>query len=185
MKSTEHLLVHCAGACPWNYREALEHLSSSGMKEAVVDYGLTDASLERWCTSDSPFECSEATVFKSLCRTIIYQQLAGSAASKIYGRFQGLFDDIDPTPAMVIDKGMEIQGVGLSRRKAEFILDLSRAMTDGRVQADKIGSMCNADLSAMLCSVRGIGQWTCDMYVYFTAHYRAFRACKKGRYSPE
>ena len=156
------LRVHCAGGRPWDYRSALAHLAAAGMSEAVAEHGLADASLERWCASKEPFECSGQSLFSALCRIIVYQQLAGAAASKIYGRFKDLFPG-EPTPAMVKARGMEIQGVGLSRRKAEYILDLSEAMLDGRLRADEVGAMSNADLSAMLCSVRGIGQWSCDM----------------------
>ena len=40
----------------------------------------------------TPRPSSEPDPFASLCRAIIFQQLAGRAASTIHGRFAALFD---------------------------------------------------------------------------------------------
>ena len=44
----------------------------------------------------------ETTVYGSLLRSIISQQLSVKAAATIYGRFVDLFDSKTPDPALVI-----------------------------------------------------------------------------------
>ncbi len=45
---------------------------------------------------------SHDNLFESLLKSIVYQQLAGSAANAIYSRFLLYFDDTIPTPEQII-----------------------------------------------------------------------------------
>ena len=62
---------------------------------------------------------TETQYFKSLVRSIIYQQLSGKAASKIHSRFLSIYSTSGhPTPNQIKSTDMDIlKGVGLSRQK--------------------------------------------------------------------
>jgi DNA-3-methyladenine glycosylase II len=106
--------------------------------------------------------------FGSLCRAIISQQLSGSAASTIYGRFLDLFDGASPRPAQVLAVTPErLRAVGLSRGKASFLHDLSAHFTDGRLDPRRFGRASDADIAAALLAVKGIGPWSVDMFMMF------------------
>ena len=108
--------------------------------------------------------------YESLVRSIIYQQLSGKAAATIYGRFKDLFNCKKyPKPKDVLSIPFEIlRGVGLSKQKATYIRDLSEKWDRGEVNLSNSNSMSDDKISAELIKIKGIGQWTADMFLMFT-----------------
>jgi DNA-3-methyladenine glycosylase II len=61
-----------------------------------------------------------------LCRSIIYQQLSGKAASTIMMRFLGLYEpDILTPEALLRTTDDTLRGIGLSRQKITYLKDLA------------------------------------------------------------
>ncbi|MEX1007102.1 MAG: DNA-3-methyladenine glycosylase 2 family protein [Acidimicrobiia bacterium] len=107
------------------------------------------------------------THFAELARAVCYQQLAGSAARAIHGRFEGLFDG-DPTPERVLTASVDtLRGVGLSASKVASIRDLAEHVVAGTVALDRIARRCDARVVEELTLVRGIGRWTAEMFLMF------------------
>ena len=108
--------------------------------------------------------------YESLVRSIVYQQLSGKAASIIYERFLDLFVfDIYPEPKDILAVSIEtLRSSGLSYQKANYIRDLSEKWQDGTVNLSDIDSMTDEEISSELIKVKGIGQWTADMFLMFT-----------------
>ncbi|HTM23308.1 MAG TPA: DNA-3-methyladenine glycosylase 2 family protein [Kofleriaceae bacterium] len=106
--------------------------------------------------------------FASLMRAIVYQQLSGSAASTIYGRFLGLFGGAVPRPEQLLAVSAEqLRAVGLSRGKASFLHDLAAHFSDGLVDPRRFGRASDDEIAAMLLAVKGIGPWSVDMFLMF------------------
>jgi DNA-3-methyladenine glycosylase II len=104
--------------------------------------------------------------FVTLCRSIIGQQISTKAADAIWGRFLTVCTTC--TPAKVMGAGPEqILGCGLSKRKTEYILDLSLHIEEKRVHIDKWATMSDEDVIAELVQIRGIGRWTAEMFLIF------------------
>jgi len=108
--------------------------------------------------------------YESLIRSIVYQQLSGKAASIIYERFLDLFVfDIYPKPKDVLEVSIEtLRSSGLSYQKVNYIRDLSEKWQDGTMNLTNIDSMTDEEISSELIKVKGIGQWTADMFLMFT-----------------
>tara|TARA_Y100000815_G_scaffold51797_1_gene42215 strand:+ start:33 stop:647 length:615 start_codon:yes stop_codon:yes gene_type:complete len=108
--------------------------------------------------------------YESLIRSIVYQQLSGKAASIIYERFLDLFVfDIYPKPKDVLEVSIEtLRSSGLSYQKVNYIRDLSEKWQDGTMNLTDIDSMTDEEISSELIKVKGIGQWTADMFLMFT-----------------
>ena len=105
--------------------------------------------------------------FAELARMICYQQLAGRAAAAIHGRFEALFDG-PPTPAAVLALPFEtLRGAGLSNAKATSIRDLAQKVEAGVVELDRVARMPDDKVIAELVMVRGIGEWTAQMFLMF------------------
>jgi 3-methyladenine DNA glycosylase/8-oxoguanine DNA glycosylase len=107
--------------------------------------------------------------FASLGRAIIYQQLSGKAADTIYRRFLALFPGARfPRPAELsaVSPGL-LRSVGLSQAKATYLQALATAYLDGTVQPRRFSRLPDEQISAMLTRVRGIGQWSADMFLIF------------------
>jgi DNA-3-methyladenine glycosylase II len=106
-------------------------------------------------------------VFSALASSILYQQLAGAAASAIHARFLAKFDG-HPTPQAVRRARVDrLRSVGLSRNKAEAIKDLAAKVIDGTVPTEGWGRLSDDEIVQRLTQVRGIGRWTVEMFLIF------------------
>ncbi|HYK63595.1 MAG TPA: DNA-3-methyladenine glycosylase [Patescibacteria group bacterium] len=107
--------------------------------------------------------------FQALARAIIFQQLAGAAASAIYDRFVALFPGADfPTPEQVLAKTVaELRAVGLSEKKALYIQDLAEHIRDGKLNFHQFHTMSDEEIIEHLTMVKGIGRWTAEMFLMF------------------
>ena len=105
--------------------------------------------------------------FASLARAIIFQQLAGKAASSIHRRFVALLDgEVHPAAVLAADPE-QIRAAGLSGAKRDAVLDLARHATEGLLDLTALDALNDADLTRRLCRVRGIGPWTAQMFLLF------------------
>jgi 3-methyladenine DNA glycosylase/8-oxoguanine DNA glycosylase len=113
----------------------------------------------------------EGTHFDHLARAIVYQQLSGSAAATIYGRFVaqcGAGDGAAPTPDEILaHEDTTLRACGLSTAKAAAIRDLARHVVDGRLPLERIETMEDEAVIASLVPVRGVGVWTAQMFLMF------------------
>jgi DNA-3-methyladenine glycosylase II len=105
--------------------------------------------------------------FAALVRSIMYQQLAGAAASAIHGRFLRLFADaLSPAAVLALPEGA-MRSAGLSGSKSAAILDLATKIHDGTVPVHDLDGLSDDELVARLVQVRGIGPWTAEMFLIF------------------
>jgi DNA-3-methyladenine glycosylase II len=107
--------------------------------------------------------------FAALVRAIVYQQLAGPAASAIHGRLVvALGGDVSPeTLAALSDESM--RAAGLSGGKTASLRDLAQKVLDGTValSARALSRESDDEVIARLSMVRGIGSWTAHMFLMF------------------
>jgi len=105
--------------------------------------------------------------FAALARSILFQQLATRAASVIHARFAALYDG-RPTPAAVLATPDEVlRGVGLSGAKAASVKDLAAKVLDRTVPLTGLSGLDDQEIVERLCTVRGIGPWTAEMFLIF------------------
>lgn len=105
--------------------------------------------------------------FATLARAICFQQLAGRAAASIHARFEALFAG-PPTAAgvLALPPGA-LRSAGLSGAKAASITDLSERVVSGSLRLHGIGRRPDDEVVAALTEVRGIGEWTAQMFLMF------------------
>ncbi len=112
-------------------------------------------------------EVSDSDGFSALVRSIMYQQLAGAAASAILGRFMKLFaEGLNPSAVLALPAGA-MRSAGVSGPKEAAITDLARKVADGTVPLGDVDSLSDDELKARLVQVRGIGPWTAEMFLMF------------------
>lgn len=111
----------------------------------------------------------EGTHFDHLARAIVYQQLSGSAAATIYGRFTAQCGDgAPPPPAAVLAHDVAtLRACGLSGAKTAAIIDLAQHVVDRRLPLDAIDDMEDEAVIESLIQVRGVGRWTAQMFLMF------------------
>lgn len=62
----------------------------------------------------------------------------------------------------------ELKQVGLSERKVIYIKTLARAIINEDIKFDEFYKLTNEEIIKRLTSLKGIGQWTAEMYLIFS-----------------
>ena len=108
--------------------------------------------------------------FQSLAESIVYQQLSGKAAATIVKRFVALFPGKKfPAPDDVLKINIKkLRSAGLSAQKASSIKDLATKCKDGTIEPKKFKGMSDAQIIEHVVRVKGIGEWTAQMFLMFT-----------------
>ncbi len=108
------------------------------------------------------------THFEALTRSILYQQLAGSAAAAIHQRFLAAVGGT-ATPEAVLACSVErLRECGLSGAKVAAVHDLARRVHHGELRLAGIGRLPDEAVVERLVQVRGVGRWTAEMFLIFT-----------------
>jgi DNA-3-methyladenine glycosylase II len=105
--------------------------------------------------------------YGALMRVICGQQLSVSAARAIYGRLLQRFGGRPPTPAEILasDPDELRPAVGLSRAKTVTLWSLARHVVEGELELDRLGDLDDEALIAELTAIKGIGEWTAQIYL--------------------
>lgn len=107
--------------------------------------------------------------FAALVRSIVHQQLAGSAAVAIHARLEAILG-ADVTPERIVASTPDdLRSVGLSRAKVASICDLAAKALDGKVNLAprRMARIDDEQVIRELCEVKGIGVWTAQMFLLF------------------
>src|SRR3954452_14399434 len=106
--------------------------------------------------------------YGALVRSIVGQQLSTKAARTIFERLIELFDGRTPTPAELLEADPEdIRRAGLSRPKVAYLRDLAEHVEDGELELERLAELPDEEVAAQLTAVKGLGQWTADMFLIF------------------
>ena len=108
--------------------------------------------------------------FQSLLRSIVFQQLSGKAAQTIYERFVNLIpktSNLCPNEVLKLDKD-EMRKAGLSFQKINYVKNLADYFENNSFQKKDVERMTDQEISKELIQIKGIGQWTVDMFLMFT-----------------
>ncbi len=138
------------------------------MKKAVAHLRASDPVMDRIIERVGPCRIGyHAPDFRALARSIVFQQLNGTAAASIFERFEQACGG-SVTPEAVAKLRMpKLKAVGLSERKAEYIRDLASHVRRGAVDFGSLPSLPDDEIVERLTAVRGIGEWTVHMFLIF------------------
>ena len=109
--------------------------------------------------------------YAALLSAIAHQQIHGSAAAAILGRFRercGEGGYPDPA-ALVATPDATLRACGLSRAKLAAMKDVAARTLDGTVPDRRtIARLRDEVIIERLTEVRGVGRWTAEMLLMFT-----------------
>lgn len=106
--------------------------------------------------------------YGALLRAIVGQQLSTKAARTIYLRVIDLFGGSTPSPEQLLEAREEdLRAAGLSGRKTEYVRDLASHVLGGELELDRLDSLSDEEVIAEIVAVRGLGQWTAEMFLLF------------------
>ncbi|HAW96430.1 MAG: DNA-3-methyladenine glycosylase [Phycisphaerae bacterium] len=116
-----------------------------------------------------PAKGSAQSHFHSLARSILSQQLAGSAARTIHDRVKRLgVNGRFPTPGSFLRLDIErIRGCGVSSAKTAAIRELAQSIESGQLSLRGLAGRSDERIIKDLTTIRGIGIWTAQMFLIF------------------
>lgn len=105
--------------------------------------------------------------YAALTRIIMGQQVSVAAARSMTTRLADRFGGTLPTPAQVLADDLDDlrTSCGLSRGKARFLGALAEEIVAGRLDVDGLGCLDDAEVTAALVAITGIGPWTAQVYL--------------------
>ena len=135
------------------------------------------ACLDRLIAADPDFARIEAAAgplpwrrrpdgFPGLLQAIVGQMISNQAAAAIWGRLSALPGALEPAALLLLPEE-DLRAAGLSRPKVAHARALAEAFADGRLSAPAIAAMDDAAAIAAITAVRGMGQWSAEIYLVF------------------
>jgi DNA-3-methyladenine glycosylase II len=104
--------------------------------------------------------------FVTLARSVVGQQISVPSAQAAWHRIESACPKL--VPQQFIKLGQDrLMACGLSKRKAEYILDLAEHFVSGALHVGKWTSMEDEAVIAELTQIRGISRWTAEMFLIF------------------
>ena len=105
--------------------------------------------------------------FATLLRTIVSQQLSTTVASAIWTRLEKACNG-QITARKIRNRSVEtLRGCGLSGQKIGYAHGLAADVLARRLNLDNLANLDDAEVVAELVKVRGIGQWSAEIYAMF------------------
>lgn len=135
-------------------QKAFKHLS----RDNVMNYLISKFSNKiDW---GNRFDTNNA---KSIANLIIEQQISFKAAITIKKRFSELIKNKSNLEILTMSNE-EIQSVGVSHRKVQYIKNIYQFFQNNNIDFNK---MSNQDVISSLTQIKGIGEWTAQMFLIF------------------
>lgn len=108
----------------------------------------------------------DANLFAAVVRHIVGQQISSKAQATVWARLEAKL--ITVTPMVIYAASAdELQALGMSLRKAEYIKDFARKIINGEFDLQAVEQMSDAEAISALSSLKGIGKWTAEMILLF------------------
>jgi DNA-3-methyladenine glycosylase II len=105
-----------------------------------------------------------ATGFTTLVHIILEQQVSLKSAKAMLVRLEGAVQPF--TPARFLELGdAHLRGLGVTRQKSAYLLDLSGAIVNGVLSFEKLARMSDDEARLALTQIKGIGAWSADVYL--------------------
>jgi len=104
--------------------------------------------------------------FAGLLNAIVGQQISIAAAAAIWRRLCALEFCHDPVRFLMLDDAT-LRTAGLSRPKIVHARALAEAFRDGTLATDALAAMSDTQAVTAICSVRGLGVWSAEIYLLF------------------
>ena len=104
--------------------------------------------------------------FRRLVVSLTNQALSTESARAVRERLFDALDDVTPR-AVLQTPPEELAETGVGETKAEYLHDAARAFERNDYTRDAFADTSNDEVRDALTEIRGVGEWTADMYLIF------------------
>jgi DNA-3-methyladenine glycosylase II len=103
--------------------------------------------------------------FETLVHIILEQQVSLASALAALNKLRERTNIIPEEILKLSDE--EMKSCYVSRQKTIYIRGLAQAIVHGEINLENIGTMSNDEIRKTLINLKGIGNWTIDVYLMF------------------
>ena len=108
----------------------------------------------------------DSSLFSSVVHHIIGQQISTKAQATIWQRMQDRLGEVNAESISAADIP-ELQSLGMTFRKAEYIKDFAEKVKSGEFDLEDISRLPDNEAIKKLVALKGIGVWTAEMILLF------------------
>jgi len=104
--------------------------------------------------------------FETLVHIILEQQVSLASALSALNKLRERVQEITPARILLLTDA-EMRECYCSRQKTAYIKYLAEAIISGQIDLEAFQQMEDADIRTQLTALKGIGNWTVDVYLMF------------------
>ena len=109
---------------------------------------------------------TDTDLFSSVVHHIVGQQISTKAQATIWKRMQDTLGTVNAETILLAGIS-NLQSLGMTFRKAEYITDFAEKVHEGTVDLDAVSRMPDEEAIRELSTLKGIGVWTAEMILLF------------------
>ena len=79
-------------------------------------------------------------------------------------RLEGAIQPFTPERFLALGE-MHLRGLGVTRQKSAYLIDLSASIVNGQLSFTKLARMSDDEARLALTRIKGIGLWSADVYL--------------------
>ncbi|MFP7657337.1 DNA-3-methyladenine glycosylase family protein [Chryseobacterium proteolyticum] len=139
-----------------NFHQLCEHLAAhdQDLKEVLENHGY-------------PPMWTRENTFETLVHIILEQQVSLASALAALNKLKEKMQEITPEHILKLTDE-ELRKCYVSCQKIVYIRGLAEAIIKGEIDLEKLSEMSDDEARKTLVSLKGIGNWTVDVYLMFT-----------------
>ena len=140
-------------------------LTAENLTDALQFLAARDANLAQILKDFGPPQMWErAPGFATLLYIILEQLVSLASAKATFDRLLAILSPLTPEGFLELDDAT-LRRAGFSRQKTAATRNLARAILEGDLDLDALGSMSDEEARSELMKIKGIGAWTADIYL--------------------
>jgi len=112
---------------------------------------------------------SRENTFESLVHIILEQQVSLASALSALNKLKEYMQEVTPGRILLLTD-QEMKACYFSRQKAAYVKYLAEAILSGKLNLAELESLPDETVRAKLITIKGIGNWTADVYLMFVLH---------------
>jgi DNA-3-methyladenine glycosylase II len=116
------------------------------------------------CKFGAPPMWAREAGFSTLLHIILEQQVSLASARAAHNKLLEAASPLTPQSFLELDD-VALKAVGFSRQKTAYGRHLAQSIIEGRIDLDALHSLNDDDVKSELVRIKGIGQWTADVYL--------------------
>ncbi|MDN3580552.1 DNA-3-methyladenine glycosylase family protein [Mucilaginibacter flavus] len=109
---------------------------------------------------------SRPNTFETLVHIILEQQVSLASALSALNKMKEKVQELTPARVLLLTDE-EFKACYFSRQKTSYTKYLAEAILSGQINLQKLEQLPDDEIRAKLTSLKGIGNWTTDVYLMF------------------